>query len=181
MHASTDSTLCPVRSWARVVRRILASSKASQDTFVNTYYIGEKQYFISSADVTKALRAAAVCTGETKLGFKAGEIGTHSLRSGAAMAMYLAEVPIYTIMLIGRWSSDAFLLYIRKQVEQFSHNVSSRMVQHVDFTHVPAYEPGIHSQDPRTRNNRNNAQTRYNMGRSASHIIPTLPSFSLFK
>ena len=25
------------------------------------------------------------------------------------MAMYLDEVPVYTIMMIGRWSSDAFL------------------------------------------------------------------------
>ncbi len=33
----------------------------------------------------------------------------HSAWSGAAMAMYLAGVPVFTIMLLGRWSSDAFL------------------------------------------------------------------------
>ena len=38
------------------------------------------------------------------------------------MDVFLGECPVYTIMLIGRWSSDAFLRYIRKQVEQFSHN-----------------------------------------------------------
>jgi hypothetical protein len=40
------------------------------------------------------------------------------------MQMYLAEIPVYSIMLIGRWLSDAFLWYIRKQVKQFSLNVS---------------------------------------------------------
>jgi hypothetical protein len=42
------------------------------------------------------------------------------------MAMYLGECPVYTVMLIGRWSSDAFLRYIRKQVMEFSHNVSKK-------------------------------------------------------
>ena len=71
--------------------------------------------------VTKTLQAAVSALGSDQLGFTADEIGTHSLRSGAAMQMYLGEIPVYTIMLIGRWSSDAFLRYIRKQVEQFSH------------------------------------------------------------
>ena len=44
------------------------------------------------------------------------------------MEMYLAGVPVYTIMLIGRWSSDAFLRYIRKQVEQFSKHVAKQMI-----------------------------------------------------
>ena len=80
-----------------------------------------------------ALRAAAMVIGEEKLGFKSSEIGTHSIRSGAAMAMYLYNVSVYTIMLIGRWSSDAFLLYIQKQVEQFSHNVSRTMIKNQFF------------------------------------------------
>jgi len=47
--------------------------------------------------------------GEEELGIKAMDMGTHSIRSGATMAMYLAGVPVFTIMLVGRWSSDAFL------------------------------------------------------------------------
>jgi hypothetical protein len=31
-------------------------------------------------------------------------------------------------MLLGRWSSDAFLLYIRKTVEEFSNDVAARMI-----------------------------------------------------
>jgi hypothetical protein len=39
------------------------------------------------------------------------------------MAMFLGGC-VLLIMMIGRWSSDAFLRYIRKQVEEFNHDVS---------------------------------------------------------
>ena len=68
----------------------------------------------------EALRVAVIAIGEYQLGIKANDVGTHSIRSAAAMSIYLGVCPVYAIMMIGRWSSDAFLKYIRKQVEQFS-------------------------------------------------------------
>jgi len=47
--------------------------------------------------------------GNATLGFSAEEIGTHSNGSGGAMGMFLAGTPVYMIMLMGRWSSDAFM------------------------------------------------------------------------
>jgi hypothetical protein len=41
--------------------------------------------------------------------------------------MHMAGVPVYTIMLIGRWSSDAFLIYLRTQVMQFTQRISIGM------------------------------------------------------
>ena len=178
MHATNDPILCPVKSWARVTKRVLKINDATVDSYVNSFFDNGKLHFITSNDALRALKAAAMAIGESILGFKVNDLGTHSLRSGAAMAMYLDEVPVYTIMLIGRWSSDAFLLYIQKQVEQFSHNVSNRMIINQSFTHVPNYEPRTQPLNPRIRNHRDNLQTRYNMGRQATHIIPTLPSFS---
>jgi hypothetical protein len=49
------------------------------------------------------------------------------------MAMYLAGIPVFTIMLLGRWSSDAFLRYIRKEVQEFSNSVSSKMIISENF------------------------------------------------
>ena len=49
------------------------------------------------------------------------------------MAMKLAGVSEFTIMIIGRWQSMAFLDYIRKQVAQFSINITDQMLQHADF------------------------------------------------
>ncbi len=88
---------------------------------------------IVSSQVLMRLRTAAQSVGSATLGFKPKETGTHSLRSGAAIEMYMAGVPVYTIMLIGRWSSDAFLHYIRKQVEQFLHHEAKQMLTFRSF------------------------------------------------
>jgi hypothetical protein len=53
------------------------------------------------------------------------------------MAMYLNDVPVVTTMLLGRWSSDAFLRYIRPQVQQFSRGVASKTIQRPFYRHVP--------------------------------------------
>jgi hypothetical protein len=95
------------------------------------------------------------------------------------MAMYLGECPVYTIMLMGRWSSDAFLRYIRKQVLEFSHNVSKRMLRFRTHRHVPDFDPGIAANDPRVRNDPNNAETRRNVGGDATRRN-RLPAFSQF-
>ena len=63
---------------------------------------------LTSVKMSDALRDAVTAIGEENLGFKAVQVGCHSIRYGAAMAMYLGECPVYTIMMIGRWSSDAF-------------------------------------------------------------------------
>ncbi|KAL7465650.1 hypothetical protein ACHAXS_005959 [Conticribra weissflogii] len=64
------------------------------------------------------------------LGIKKGEIVTQSIRSGALIVVYLGEHPVYTIMMIGCWSSDTFLCYISKQFKQFSHNISLWMLNY---------------------------------------------------
>ena len=108
-------------------------------------------------------------------------IGLNDLsRQGAAMEMYLAGVPVYTIMLIGRWSSDAFLRYIRKQVEQFSKDVAQRMLTHRSFRTIPDLAiRHVSIDDPRQRNHRDNAETRRNSGGNVSRRVQ-LPAFSHF-
>jgi hypothetical protein len=99
---------------------------------------------------------AVVAVGEDSLSFKASEIGTHSIRSGAAMQMYLGKCPIYTIMLIGRWSSNALLQYMRKQIEKFSHNISHWILTFMSHRHIPDMKPRCVSHlDPRQWNNPN--------------------------
>eukprot|EP00957_Ditylum_brightwellii_P185679 14137352-Ditylum_brightwellii.AAC.1 len=110
------------------------------------------------------LKAAVFAFGEEKLGMKVNEIGTHSIRSGAAMLMYLGECPVYVIMMIRRWPSDAFLRNIRKQVEQFSHNVSCRMLKFETHRHISNLVPKVSRLDPRQRNHPDNKETRRNVG-----------------
>ena len=51
------------------------------------------------------------------------------------MAMFMDDTPFYMIMLMGRWSSDAFLKYIRRQVLKFGKGISIRMIRNdIHFT-----------------------------------------------
>ena len=95
------------------------------------------------------------------------------------MDMYLGEGPVYTSMMIGRWSSDAFLRYIRKQVEQFIHNVSCRMIRFQFHCHIPDMEPAVSHFDPIQRNHPDNAETKMNIGGNFSMRV-RLPAVSLF-
>jgi hypothetical protein len=76
------------------------------------------------------------------------------------MAMYLSGVPVYTIMLLGRWSNDAFLWYIRKQVKEFSKGVSKNMLTSKKFLTIPT----ISNNNPRLRNHASNITSRSNSG-----------------
>ncbi len=131
IHGRTDDpVLCPVKQWACLVNRIWSYPGTSTDAPVCVVWCHDRPEQISNRQIFLALKAACATIGSAVLGFKPHEIGTHSLRSGAAIEMYLAGVPVYTIMLLGRWLSDAFLHYIRKQVEQFSQDVAQKMLMH---------------------------------------------------
>jgi hypothetical protein len=131
--------------------------------------------YLTGHQVRARLRLAAGRISADRLGFNPEEIGTHSICSGSAMAMYLAGVPAFTIMLIGRWSSDAFLRYIRRQIQEFSAGVSSKMLLRDEFFAVS----GITPEDPRVRGNINNLPGRgLNIGLTAQNrAMP--PAFSL--
>jgi len=121
---------------------------------------GWQETYVFRIWILKRLRLAATTLGADVLGFTAKEIGLHSARSGAAMAMYLAHVPVFTIMLLGRWSSDAFLRYIHKQVKEFSTGISAKMVQHDHFFTVPSTS----KDDPRVSNHPLNLALQNNNG-----------------
>ncbi len=46
--------------------------------------------------------------------FPSNDIAGHSLRSGGATGLALAGTPLHQIQSTGRWSSGAFLIYLRK-------------------------------------------------------------------
>ncbi len=91
------------------------------------------------------------------------------------MAMFLRECPVYVIM-IDDWmmESDAFLQYIRKKVEQFSHKVSSKMLHFQLHQHVPDRETKLSTLDQRQRNHLDMAETKENVtGRMVQQIQMT--------
>jgi len=140
--------LCPVKAAAAIVRR-LQSFHATPATFIYSYMSASKKLSkVTSSIALQLLRSHIRSIDHLSLGITPDEIGLHSCRSSSAMAMYLNHVPVYTIMLLGRWSSDAFLRYIRQQVTDFGSDVSSKMIQTPRFYHVPS----LARDDPRSHN-----------------------------
>ena len=177
--ASRDATLCGGRQWAAIVRRIRGYPGTNYNTPVSTVCRNGKMEEIRSQEMVTALQSDVLSIGDDKLGILSNEIGTHSIRSGAAMSIYLGECPVYTIMMIGRWSSDSFLPYIIKKLEQFSHNVSIRVLRFESFRNIPYLAPQISYLDPRQRNHPDNAETRNNIGGNLNRRYQ-LPDFSMF-
>ena len=80
------------------------------------------------------LRLWAGKLGHRRLGFHPFDIGFHSLRSGGAMTLHQAGVPDSTIKIIGRWKSDAFLIYLQGQVQTFTRGVAAKMTEVMWFS-----------------------------------------------
>ena len=173
IHGQTDdSVLCHILQWACLVNRIWTCPRASLDTSVCTVWQNDCIEYLTSKNVLQHLQSACATIGSACLSFEPHKLGTHSLPTGAAMDMYLSEVPVYIIMLQGRWSSNAFLCYIWKQIEQFSRNVVKKMLTFWSFHHIPDITPWqVSLEDPHQRNHCNDAKMRTNIGRDKSQRV----------
>jgi hypothetical protein len=169
-HSTGLPILCPVRRWAGIVQHILSYPGCNADSPISTVVANDTRKLVTGTFLATQLRAAASRIVEDTLGFSPEDIGTHSIQSEAVMAMYLAGVPVFTIMLIGRWSSDAFLRYIRRQVLQFSSGVASRMVcAHTqNFFTLPDFFP----ENQRTCTHRTNFISPPHSGPTKSQSTP---------
>jgi hypothetical protein len=107
--ASGDGLPCPVRAAAAIVKRIGKYPGSSPNSPVSTVYNNKIINQVTSNHVINALQDAVGAIGEVKLGFKKENVGMHSIRLGVAMAMHLGECLVFMRMLIGCWSSNAFL------------------------------------------------------------------------
>ena len=135
--ASDDPELNPVKHLAYTIRRLQKYPGYSEEWELYTFYDGKKFSKITGNEILLDVRNSVDAIGPKILGFTSKEVGTHSVRASLAMMMYLAKEPVYTIMLIARWSSDAFLAYIEKQIKDFTKGVSSRMLKNETFFNVP--------------------------------------------
>ena len=91
----------PVKLFARIVNRIHYSPGTNQDTTINAFWNEntEQIEYIKSEQILESLRWACDEISPDILGYISKEIGCHPIRSGAAMAMYLMNIPPFTIML----------------------------------------------------------------------------------
>jgi hypothetical protein len=144
--------LCPVLRWGSAVQRIIATIPNYDDSLsMCSVSLAGETLEISNAFVRKLLRhTCLIFGGFATFGFHPHEIGNKSIRSGAAMSLFLMDHSPAKIMILGRWSSDAFLVYIRPQVLEWTHNMSWDMI-HLDSFFDASHRDLVAADDPRTR------------------------------
>jgi hypothetical protein len=109
---------------------------------MNTLRLAARTVTISSSYLLRQIRnTCRLGGGKQAFGFSPADIRTHSLHSGGAMALFLHNHPVHKIMIFGRWSSDAFLVYIRPQVLEWTNNMSQDMITHDTF--LDASDPTV--------------------------------------
>ena len=149
---TTDPVLCPVKRLVSLVTRIYRTCRsATPDDPINSYCLISTPAQVPSSVVRQYMRSTCTAQGgKATFGYDATDIGTKSIRSGAAMGLFLMNHPVHKIMILGRWSSDAFLVYIRPQVLEWTNNMSQDMIEfntYTDATDPRRTQPS----DPRTR------------------------------
>ena len=97
---TTGSDLCPVAA----ILRYVAIRGDGQGPFFR---------FVDGSPLTKARFVARVRDALTRAGYACQDYAGHSFRIGAATTAAAAGIPDSTIQALGRWSSAAFLRYIR--------------------------------------------------------------------
>ena len=149
---SGDPVLCPVLRLTSIVQRIYRLfPTATPETTINTALAKGSAVLLPAALLLKHLRnSCELLGGFATFGYGRNDIGTRSIRSGAAMGLFLMNHPVTKIMLMGRWSSDAFLNYIRPQVLEWTNQLSADMIHHNSY--FDATDPNRDPPDaPRTR------------------------------
>jgi hypothetical protein len=149
------------------------------DTPINYVEFDGKGFIIPSSMILLKIRQAVTTLGPSVLGFSAEEVGTHSNRSGGAMGMFLSGTPVYTIMLMGRWSSDVFMRYIRKQVLSLTHGIAKKMLTYEQFFTVPDFVHTAADGDTHHHSNTNLASTTNFNGSHANVHRDLHPTFHL--
>ena len=118
-----------------LVRRYvhLRDNGAKADDLISTFFDHIGKGHVTDDDMRKSVRRAVTVLRLEKHGILASRVGTHSLRSGGAMALKFAKADRDDIKKFGRWSSDTFLLYIHDQIAEYSEGWTEKMGVHRSF------------------------------------------------
>ena len=133
-HEAIGCVLCPV---AALAQRLDNIKHGNQTCPISTVFHKTKQPTrVSDRDITIAVRWGAVVDGLLSRGYTLRRVSSHSLRSGGAMALKLAGESSDTIMRVGRWTSNTYMMYIHAQIGALAKGLAWRMSKHHTFHNV---------------------------------------------
>ncbi len=132
-----DNICCPVRA---LVLRVLDLLKdgARPDTLLCAFRDSPKVAWqhVRSNDILITMKRAVPLCSEYIRNYDVKKIGTHSLRSGGAMALYMNKRDALTIQRAGRWTSNTFLEYIHSQLDVSSKGLAQSMSKATPFLNM---------------------------------------------
>ena len=130
---SADPTMCPVKAMIRILH---ACRDMPDTTKLGTYRLGTRTARVSAREIRTCVKNGAISDGLLERGYDLSRIGSHSLRSGGAVALKLAGHDSDVIKKLGRWSSDTYLLYIQSQIAQLTAHVAASITTRLRFLNV---------------------------------------------
>lgn len=138
-HECTGHDTSPVKALARRVYQILADGGSKDSLLCDYFDTDSEQWFSITADQMRQLIKDTVTKLDLKArGITADLVGSHSLRSGGAMALKLHGIDDITIKKMGRWSSLTFTMYIHTQIAHLSAGISSAMSTPLPYVNIAA-------------------------------------------
>ena len=128
---SHDPALDPVRAAAHLLHAI---QNRPNYTPVGTFETARgRTSKVSAKNVIDHLRLGAGLAGLQQSGYDLSLVGTHSLRASGAVHLHAQGFDDVTIMKLGRWSSNTYLIYIQTQLSTFTRGISQAMASTLKF------------------------------------------------
>jgi len=141
-HHAITNPCCPVKAVASRVLSLLKDN-AAPDSLICAYRpsTGTPFLHVTNDDIVAAVRAALAPNPTTARGYLPKLVGSHSLRAGGAMALFIQGYDATAIMKIGRWTSTAFMSYIHEQLDVVSRGAAQRMSEVSPFVNLDTASP----------------------------------------
>jgi hypothetical protein len=96
-----EDLACPVHTLGRRYLHII-SHTSDPTTFLSSYFCQKGQFDVTDCNISAALKLAALVLAYPSRGFPIEQIDTHSLQSGGANTLSLAEYSDRKIQKMGR-------------------------------------------------------------------------------
>jgi len=141
-HHAIPDPCCPIK--ALVARTLsLLNDEAPPDTPICAFRPQPSAPFqyITNDDIVQAVRTALPFNKTHAPGYLPKSVGSHSLRAGGAMALFLQGADATAIMKIGRWTSTAFMSYIHEQLDVVTKGAAQRMSEATSFVNLDVNTP----------------------------------------
>ena len=123
------NTLCLVKIWAKIVKRLWSYVDTNNQTDVNVVKVPNctDTFIATKSNVETKLKSVVLALGEDSLGLKAVETGCHSIRATFATILQLSEEKETKIQQHGRWQSDCYKTYMGRNVSTTRDTISTSL------------------------------------------------------